>query len=283
MRMKWVFIAALSLWYVRPVLGLENILTAYTVLQGNAALIQFPAIKQLSDIAQVTFNGKSMSAFSYRGVSSVLIGIDLNQKPGAYVLVTKLKNKEQITQGITVQERVKPQETLGIPQKLGGNTRSAQSAFINSLASENAALAKLRTGAKTFWSAPFAYPLANATVTDPFGYIRQTGSYQIAHKGTDFRAPEGTPVFAMNRGVVRLARNFRVYGKTIVVDHGLGVMTLFMHLSKINVNVGELVEQGQIIGLAGESGYAEAPHLHMSVRINGVSVDPIAFLKLFAK
>ena len=97
----------------------------------------------------------------------------------------------------------------------------------------------------------------------------------------DLRAVKGTKVAAMERGVVRLAKTFDVYGKTIVIDHGLGVMTFYMHLSKINVNQGQLVTRGQIIGLSGDTGYAESPHLHITVRINNISVDPIEFLDLF--
>ena len=86
---------------------------------------------------------------------------------------------------------------------------------------------------------------------------------------------------AMNRGVVRIARTGISYGKTIVVDHGLGLQTFYLHLSKIKVNVGELVLPGQIIGLSGQTGYTDAPHLHLSIRLNGVSIDPMKFMEFF--
>ena len=85
----------------------------------------------------------------------------------------------------------------------------------------------------------------------------------------------------MNRGVVRLSKKFTVYGNTVIIDHGNGVMTLYMHLSKRLVKEGSLVEQGQTIGKSGMTGYAEHPHLHISVRINNTSIDPLEFLKLF--
>ncbi|MFA6095419.1 MAG: M23 family metallopeptidase, partial [Candidatus Paceibacterota bacterium] len=71
--------------------------------------------------------------------------------------------------------------------------------------------------------------------------------------------------------------------RTIVVDHGLGLMTFYMHLSKIFVNEGELVLPGQVIGLSGDTGYAERPHLHLTVRIGGVSIDPVRFMGLFKR
>ena len=85
----------------------------------------------------------------------------------------------------------------------------------------------------------------------------------------------------MNRGVVRLVRNFRNYGKTVVVDHGLGLFAFYMHLSRIKVNEGELVRPGQVIGLSGQSGYAEKPHLHLTVRVDRISIDAMKFMALF--
>ena len=118
-------------------------------------------------------------------------------------------------------------------------------------------------------------------MTDVYGYSRKTGEYSIAHKGTDFRAKLGAPVTAMNRGIVRVARTFRNYGKVIVIDHGLGLMTFYLHLSKMNVNESELVKRGQRIGLSGQTGYALSPHLHLSIRINNNSIDPVKFMELF--
>ena len=86
---------------------------------------------------------------------------------------------------------------------------------------------------------------------------------------------------AMNAGVVSLAREFRVYGKTIVIDHGLGLQSIYMHLSNFKVKAGQQVKKGEPIGLSGSTGYALEPHLHVSVHIGGVSVDPVEFLGLF--
>ena len=219
----------------------------------------------------------------YDSKPTVLLGIDLNQKPGSYGFVYELANGDLVGRLIRVEAREKPQEELGIPEKLGGNTPQAQTALVNNLSSENSVLADLYTGLKNFWPVPFQYPISNPVITDAYGYIRETGDYLISHKGVDFRASEGTPVKTMNRGVVRLVKNFTVYGKTIVVDHGLGVMSIYMHLSRIKVNVGELVLPGQVIGLSGKTGYAEDPHLHISIRIGGISIDPIKFLSLFAE
>ena len=131
------------------------------------------------------------------------------------------------------------------------------------------------------WTKKFIPPLATTFIVDPYGYSRKTGDYTIAHKGTDFRAEEGTAVYAMNRGVVRLAKKSPIYGNMVVIDHGLGLMTFYLHLSKITVMQGELIEQSKILGYSGQTGYALGPHLHLSIRINNQSIDPVKFMALF--
>lgn len=248
-----------------------------SVLQGEPIMVTVTADAAPS----ITFAGVGYSAFIYDGAWRTLIGIDLAKKPGDYMLVVTYANGTLEKRIVTVTKREKYEAPLGIPAKLGGNTPQAASNLVSNLAKENATLVGLRTGTHAFWTAPFRFPVVNPIVTDDYGYSRQTGGYSIAHKGTDFRAAEGTKVMAMNRGVVRAARTYTVYGKTLIVDHGLGLQTIYMHLSKINVNVGELVLPGQVIALSGATGYAEHPHLHLSIKINGISIDPMKFLSFF--
>jgi len=96
----------------------------------------------------------------------------------------------------------------------------------------------------------------------------------------DFRAEIGTPVGAMNSGVVILAREMFYEGGFVVIDHGQGLSTLYMHLSEINVREGDSVEKRQIIGLSGGTGRATAPHLHVGVRWQGIYLDPAVLLTL---
>src|SRR2546427_208093 len=91
-----------------------------------------------------------------------------------------------------------------------------------------------------------------------------------------FGSPEITAI-SRGRGVVKIAQRYTSYGNMILVDHGLGLATLYLHLSKMNVAVGDVVERGQIIGLSGDTGYVAGPHLHVSVKIGGISIDPLKF------
>jgi murein DD-endopeptidase MepM/ murein hydrolase activator NlpD len=255
-----------------------------TVIQGEPIMISVEggiAPVKPSTVRSIMFNGKSLGVFSYKGKPSALYGVDIRAKVGTSTVMAIFADGSSIQLGVYVGERKKVEEAFSIPEKLGGNTAAAVTTLVSTLARENASLLGLRTGLHAFWTRPFGYPVANPIVTDSYGYSRDTVGYSITHKGTDFRAVEGTPVLAMNRGVVRLVQEGRNYGKTVIIDHGLGLQTFYMHLSKINVKVGELVLSGQIIGLSGMTGYAEAAHLHTTVRIGEVSIDPVRFLGLF--
>lgn len=255
-------------------------ITPASPIQGEPIRIE---VQATSTVSSLFLDSKKLPVFTYKNIPTALYGIDLYKKPGTYKIVVTLSDGTFVEKTFQIGERKKVEAPLGIPEKLGGNTQASATQLVNTLAQENASLLNLRTGTHAFWTLPFRYPVADPVVTDGYGYQRQTGSYSIAHKGTDFRAKEGTKVMAMNRGVVRIAREGRNYGKTIVVDHGLGLQTFYMHLSKIYVNVGELVLPGQTIGLSGMTGYAEQPHLHLTVRLQDTSIDPIKFLELFKK
>jgi murein DD-endopeptidase MepM/ murein hydrolase activator NlpD len=262
---------------VKPV---SVVVSPASVMQGEPMLVTVRGATRAA-VKSISFSGVPLGVFTYRNIPAALAGIDLNKAPGTYTVSVKLSDGRTLQRDITVAERKKVTAPLGIPQKLGGNTAASQDALVTTLAAENKSLATAHTATTTLWTEKFRFPLKDITVTDAYGYLRQTGPYSIPHKGVDLRAAEGTRVTAINRGVVRLAKEYRNYGKTVVVDHGLGLLSFYMHLSKIRVNVGELVKPGQLVGLSGQTGYAEEPHLHLTVRVGGTSIDPMQFFKLF--
>ncbi len=251
------------------------------VIQGEPVKIVVEGVTGVAAIRRISFDGKTLGVFLYQGKPVAFLGVDLKQKSGEYEIVAELSDGRTIEKKLTVAKRPKVSAPLGIPEKLGGNTPAAAEAVVSSLVKENQTIYSVRTFPKTLWTETFKVPIPNPVVTDAYGYSRQTIGQTITHKGTDFRADEGTKVSSMNRGIVRFARPLSVYGKTVIVDHGLGIHTLYMHLSKIKVNEGELVKQGQLIGFSGKTGYAESPHLHVSVWIDKVSIDPMKFMALF--
>jgi murein DD-endopeptidase MepM/ murein hydrolase activator NlpD len=130
------------------------------------------------------------------------------------------------------------------------------------------------------WAASFRAPVT-APPTDSFGTRRMfNGKLASVHKGMDFRAPSGTPVRAGNSGTVVLARPLYYEGNCVVIDHGLGLFTLSMHLSRIDVREGQQVATGEKLGLSGATGRVTGPHLHWAVRWQGAYLDPAKLLRL---
>ena len=130
------------------------------------------------------------------------------------------------------------------------------------------------------WSGNFRAPVT-AAPTDSFGTRRMfNGKLASVHKGMDFRAGMGTPVRASNSGVVVLARPLYYEGNCVVIDHGLGLFTISMHFSRIDVHEGQHVEAGKQLGLSGATGRVTGPHLHWSLRWQGTSLDPARLLRL---
>jgi murein DD-endopeptidase MepM/ murein hydrolase activator NlpD len=130
------------------------------------------------------------------------------------------------------------------------------------------------------WAGKFRAPV-DAKISDLFGTRRMfNGKIQSMHQGLDYAVPEGTPVAAMNAGTVLLASPLYFEGNCVVLDHGQGLMTLYLHLSEIKVKAGERVERGGEIGLSGGTGRATGPHLHLAVRWQGVYLNPATLLAL---
>lgn len=134
--------------------------------------------------------------------------------------------------------------------------------------------------AEPLWAGSFHAPVT-APSTDSFGTRRMfNGKLASVHKGMDFRARMGTPVLAANSGIVVLARPLYYEGNCVVIDHGLGLFTLSMHFSRIDVHEGQHVAIGDQLGLSGATGRVTGPHLHWAVRWQDAYLDPAKLLHL---
>jgi len=136
------------------------------------------------------------------------------------------------------------------------------------------------SASQPIWAGDFRAPVS-AQPTDSFGTRRMFNKKLASiHKGADFRAAMGTPVHASNSGVVVLARPLYYEGNCVIIDHGLGLFTLSMHFSRIDVHEGQRVNKGDVLGLSGATGRVTGPHLHWAVRWEGAYLDPLKLLKL---
>jgi murein DD-endopeptidase MepM/ murein hydrolase activator NlpD len=132
-----------------------------------------------------------------------------------------------------------------------------------------------------FWQEPFERPV-NGCMSSPFGVKRlyngkATGNF---HGGIDQRSPAGAPIHAMAGGVVRLVRAYNLNGNVVGVDHGQGLESIYLHMSKFAVAEGAEVRKGDVLGYVGSTGRSTGPHLHWSVYANGVSVNPRQWIEV---
>jgi murein DD-endopeptidase MepM/ murein hydrolase activator NlpD len=133
------------------------------------------------------------------------------------------------------------------------------------------------------WSGAFHPPitLTDVRISDQFGTARKfNGKVQSVHQGLDYAVPQGTPIVATNEGTVVLAEPLFFEGNCVMIDHGQGLLTLYMHLSELKVKAGDHVERGQQIGLSGATGRATGAHLHIAVRWQGTYLDPATLFSL---
>jgi murein DD-endopeptidase MepM/ murein hydrolase activator NlpD len=144
------------------------------------------------------------------------------------------------------------------------------------IAAERVEVTGLQTKASDtpMFAHPFAWPVTGI-VSGTYGSARiLNGEPRAPHLGVDVAAPEGTPILAPSEGVVILVGDQFLTGITVMLDHGLGLTSLYAHLSRVGVKVGDKVSPGAVLGAVGATGRATAPNLHWGVHLNGVALDP---------
>jgi len=210
-----------------------------------------------------------------------LLGIDMQDEPGAYELAVEVKQGEQAKQlsfnvlvakeKFSVEHLKVPKETVDLDEKSVARWKTEQEQIKQALA-ENSRL--------KLWHSNFREPV-NGKRTGIFGSVRiMNGKPRNPHNGEDIGAPMGADVASTNDGIVRITVNHFFSGKGVFIDHGLGFYTMYFHLSEILVKDGDLVTAGQIIGKVGATGRATGPHLHWGVKLNGARVNPYSLLDL---
>ncbi len=132
-----------------------------------------------------------------------------------------------------------------------------------------------------YWSEPLSAPVPGC-MTSLFGVQRlhngkPTGDF---HAGVDLRGAAGAPIHAAAAGVVKIAAQFNLHGGTVAIDHGQGLQSMYLHMSKIAAVEGAIVQKGDVIGYVGSTGRSTAPHLHWTLYANGVAVNPLQWVRI---
>ena len=210
-----------------------------------------------------------------------LAGIPVETAAGPYELkVTEVIGKSESQ--ITAKVRIARANYLKIPLHVAKQFTEPTPEQLKQIGADKTLKQQILSteSPERLWSGKFEAPVLSAT-SDVFGTERVfNGEVKSRHLGLDYATPAGTEVRAINRGVVLLAQPLYFEGGFLVIDHGQGVLSLYLHLSEFKVKEGETVEAGQAIALSGASGRATGPHLHLAVRWQGVYVNPAVLLAL---
>lgn len=246
------------------------------VRPGDPFLVKVTGIKSSKNLyasfknSELHFN--SCGANCYLAIGAV----DIKTEPGIYLLQFK-SGKRKLIREIKVIETTFPKQEISLSDEKVFLDRKN----LKRVKKENKRLKTIfRKVTRKLWDGDFILPLENDITTD-FGTERIINrDIKSLHTGVDIRGEEGEEIMASNSGKVVFKRELFFGGKTIIIDHGDGIYTIYMHLSKYNVKLHEIVPKGFIIGYVGFTGRSTGPHLHFGVKISKINVNPISLFEL---
>lgn len=222
---------------------------------------------------RISFKGKEYTPYVFEGAAEIILpaGIDTTG-------IKKIDIKEY-SRGVPESESIIALDFAGrqYPSvKLTESGEKMRDAQPGVETQQESVLGAINTRSpEKLWKEAFGMPSDNKVIT-PFAQKRKGKAYNYTHKGIDIRMKPGEPVKASNRGrVVLAAENYNVYGNTVIIDHGQGVVSCYFHLQKLLKEKGDTAEKGDIVGLAGSTGWSSGPHLHYAVYAHGEAIDPL--------
>jgi murein DD-endopeptidase MepM/ murein hydrolase activator NlpD len=253
------------------------------VVNGSPCLFRVKAAKPLKALSGQWLERQVF--FSYDASSREWVGfagVDQETEAGSYPLTLSFDDadggRSSSRHPVPVARENYPRVALSVPRKFLEPDAETLKRIQAEQELKREAFRKISSD--RFWQGQFVSPLDSVT-TAIFGTQRTfNGKLQSVHQGLDFRASIGTPVRAMNSGEVILAHQMFYEGGFLVIDHGQGLLTTYMHLSQFRTKVGDRVNKSQIVALSGGTGRATGPHLHVGVRWQSLYLDPAALLKL---
>ncbi len=250
--------------------------------QGRVLIVKLNANKKLYDLEGTLWDQKFPFFKTADGFTSI-VGVRASCPPGdypvavagydAYDEAVELKGTVKVADGGYIKEKI----VIASPDKKKIFDPALEEKKMLEYRKVQGIITRRRD--EQLWAGTFARP-AEGRITSPFGTYRtfSTGGEE-RHLGVDIANKEGSPVRAANRGEVMLAEDLIVRGKTVIVDHGRGVFSIYNHLSAVAVEPGQPVEKGQVIGYMGSTGLATGPHLHWEMRVFKWVVDPMQWME----
>ena len=248
---------------------------------GDAVLVTLTTPSNVTALTVTAFTAKWPVYRVDDTTWRALVGIDLERKPGPYVLSVATNGVQVLTtsRSFTVEPKQFPRRVLKVapdfvnppPAQLARIEKDSE--FMRSVYAHSANEPEWRGGLTRPVTEPANSSFGTRSVFN--------GEPRSPHSGTDFLSPSGTPIHAPAAGRVLAARDLFFTGNTVVIDHGLGVYSMLAHLSRIDVREGQAIAQGDSVGLVGATGRVTGAHLHWALRVGAARVDPLSVLALF--
>ncbi len=243
---------------------------------GGVAIISLA--NQSADPPRVYFNGNRVLVVRNDQDWLAVVGLPLDIPIGEQALTIHegnaaettvsfvIHDKQYTTQRLTIKDQRKVEPTPEDLKRIDREKQEMDAAF---------------TAFNEQTETPLQFDLpADGPLSSPFGLRRYFNDQpRNPHSGLDVAAPAGTPVHAPAAGRVVATGDYFFNGNTVLLDHGQGLITMYCHLQRIDVNVGQALRSGAVLGRVGQTGRATGPHLHWSVSLNNARVDPMLFLK----
>jgi murein DD-endopeptidase MepM/ murein hydrolase activator NlpD len=214
-----------------------------------------------------------------------LIGIDLSTKPAKYEMKVLATGEDGVSFSKALWLKVEKTDFAVQKLSLPKSMVELDPKTLERVNQESKRVRNLFQGVREekLWKGPFIRPL-EGELSGAFGVRRIiNGQARNPHSGIDLQAEAGTPVAACNGGIVALVEELFFSGKTVILDHGGGLYSMYFHLADAGGSAGDRLRTGDILGRVGSTGRSTGPHLHWGMIIRGARVDPLSLLRLTEK
>lgn len=245
--------------------SLSQALPRHEPVPGGVAVIEVPA-----DTKDATFLGRQVMLITEADKKFAVVGLGLKTKPGSHTLIAdqeimfEVKDKTYREQRLTITNKRKVNPYADDMPKIQADRKEMDTAFLNFEQKQP--------------DIRFDLPV-EGPISSPFGLKRFLNDQpRSPHSGLDIAADEGVPIKAPASGTVTATGDYFFNGNTVLIDHGQGLVSMYCHMSRIDVAVGDKIERGEIMGAVGMTGRVTGPHLHWSVSLNNARVDPNLFM-----
>lgn len=280
------FLAAALIFFVAPGLADAALVSLEPASpgQGQPALVRACLGRDVKS-ARVSFLGMEIPLLRGKdGCFFGVVAVDILTKPGTHKLLVFAEGKPAASARVIVKPMDYGERRITVAKKFMSLTPQQLSRHKREIKAQHQVYDRVTP--VRYWRSAFIKPVPGG-VSGTFG--RRSiinGEPRNPHGGIDLRGAKGTPVMASGGGKVALIQDSFFGGQIILIDHGLGLVTAYRHLDKVQVKNGQMVAKGQIIGQVGMTGRVTGPHLHFDVHLGGARVDPLAWINIsqvFAK